>query len=76
MQDYQLKIYKWNLGSHQNKVQLPDKHQMKVGDQAACPYPVSLQRGKHLLPQFNLPGNLVDAVAAAQKRLQSLEGRG
>lgn len=54
---------------------------MKVGDQAAPPYPVSFQRGQHLLPQLDLPGELVHAVAAAQERLQNFiwgraEGRG
>lgn len=44
---------------------------------ASSPYPVSLQRGQHLLPQLDLPRHLVDTVAAAQERLQGWNwGRG
>lgn len=39
-------------------------------------YPVSLQRGQHLLPQLDLPRDLVDAVAAAQEWLQIFGGEG
>lgn len=37
---------------------------------------MSLQCGQHLLPQLDLPGELVDAVAAAQERLQGFWGGG
>lgn len=49
---------------------------MNVVDLAAPSYPVSLQRGQHLLPKLDLAGELVDAVTAAQERLQTFGGRG
>lgn len=59
-----------------DKVQFPAKQRLNVGGQAAPPYPVSLQCGQHLLPQLDLPRHLVDAVAAAQERLQGFLGGG
>lgn len=38
------------------------------------PYPVSFKCGQHLLSQFDLPRDLINAVAAAKEGLRSHKG--